>query len=101
MIAMSRKRWIGLTLLLGLLVGVAVVLRAGSKTKGQPSDPRGLAGNVSVPVTTGAVVQKDLPIYLEGLGTGVAFNTVTVNSRVGGQLISVAVREGHEVRQGG
>jgi multidrug efflux system membrane fusion protein len=100
MIAMSRKRWIGLALLLGLLVGVAVVLRAGSKTKGQPSDPRGLAGNFSVPVTTAAVVQKDLPIFLEGLGTVVAFNTVTVKSRVDGQLISVAFREGQEVRQG-
>ena len=100
MIAMSRKRWIGLTLLLGLLVGVAVVLRAGSKTKGQPSDPRALAGNFSVPVITAVVVQKDLPIYLEGLGTVVAFNTVTVKSRVDGQLISVAFREGQEVRQG-
>lgn len=101
MIAMSRKRWIGLALLLGLLVGVAVVLRGGSKTKaGQPSDPRGLAGNFSVPVVTAPVVQKDLPIYLEGLGTVVAFNTVTVKSRVDGQLISVAFREGQEVRQG-
>ncbi len=99
MIAISRKRWIGLALLLGLLVAVAVVLRAGSKTKGQP-DPRGLAGNFSVPVITAAVVQKDLPIYLEGLGTVVAFNTVTVKSRVDGQLISVAFREGQEVRQG-
>src|SRR6266852_2540174 len=100
MIAMSRKRWIGLTLLLGLLVGVAVVLRAGSKTKGQPSDPRALAGNFSVPVITAVVVQKYLQIYLEGLGTVVAFNTVTVKSRVDGQLISVAFREGQEVRQG-
>jgi multidrug efflux system membrane fusion protein len=59
-----------------------------------------LAGNFSVPVTTAAVVQKDLPIFLEGLGTVVAFNTVTVKSRVDGQLISVAFREGQEVRQG-
>jgi membrane fusion protein, multidrug efflux system len=100
MISMSRKRWIGLALLLALLVGVAVVLRTSSKTKGQPADPRGAAGNLSIPVTTAVVVQKDLPIYLEGLGTVIAFNTVTVKSRVDGQLINVAFREGQEVRQG-
>ncbi len=53
-----------------------------------------------MPVVVATAEQKDLPIYLEGLGSAQAFNTVTVKSRVDGQLISVNVKEGQEVKQG-
>jgi multidrug efflux system membrane fusion protein len=59
-----------------------------------------MASYPAVPVIAATIVQRDLPVYLEGLGTVVAFNTVTVKSRVDGQLVSVAFREGQEVRQG-
>jgi multidrug efflux system membrane fusion protein len=39
-------------------------------------------------------------VYLTGLGTVTAVNTVTVRSRVDGQLVDVAFREGQEVRKG-
>jgi multidrug efflux system membrane fusion protein len=42
----------------------------------------------------------DVPIYFTGLGTVTAFNTVTVHSRVDGQLVSVAFKEGQFVHQG-
>jgi multidrug efflux system membrane fusion protein len=41
-----------------------------------------------------------LPVYFNGLGTVTAFNTVTVRSRVDGQLISVAFKEGQFVHEG-
>jgi multidrug efflux system membrane fusion protein len=41
-----------------------------------------------------------MPIFLTGLGTVTAYNSVTVKSRVDGQLISVTVREGQKVRKG-
>jgi multidrug efflux system membrane fusion protein len=44
--------------------------------------------------------QGDLPVYFNGLGTVTAFNTVTVHSRVDGQLISVAFKEGQFVHEG-
>jgi multidrug efflux system membrane fusion protein len=54
----------------------------------------------AVPVVAGAVVRKDVPIYLDGLGTVQAFNTVTVRVRVDGQLQKVVFVEGQEVRVG-
>jgi multidrug efflux system membrane fusion protein len=56
--------------------------------------------NQAIPVTVAAVVAKPMPIYLTELGTVTAFNTVTVKSRVDGQLLSVNVREGQAVHQG-
>jgi multidrug efflux system membrane fusion protein len=43
---------------------------------------------------------KDVPIYLTGIGTVQAFNTVTVHSRVDGELKKVAFTEGQEVKKG-
>jgi multidrug efflux system membrane fusion protein len=37
----------------------------------------------------GVVSTKDVPIYLDGLGTVQAFNTVTIHTRVDGQLIKL------------
>ena len=53
-----------------------------------------------VPVIAGAVMKKDVPIYLEGIATVQAFNTVTVHSRVDGQIEKVAFVEGQDVKQG-
>ncbi|MBA4286969.1 MAG: hypothetical protein C0434_15715 [Xanthomonadaceae bacterium] len=53
-----------------------------------------------VPVAIAAVSRRDVPIYLDGLGTVQAFNTVTVRPQVSGQLVSVAFQEGQEVNEG-
>jgi len=53
-----------------------------------------------VPVVAGRVAQKDVPIYLDGLGTVQAFNAVTVRVRVDGELKKVAFTEGQDVRAG-
>lgn len=63
--------------------------------RGGPGDHDG-----PVPVAIAAVSRRDLPIYLDGLGTVQAFNTVTVRPQVSGQLISVAFQEGQEVNKG-
>lgn len=58
------------------------------------------AANRAVPVTVTAVATKTMPIFINALGTVTAYNTVTVKSRVDGQLLSVNVREGQQVKQG-
>lgn len=44
--------------------------------------------------------QADFPIYLNGLGTVTALKTVTVHSRVDGELIKVAFTEGQMIKEG-
>jgi multidrug efflux system membrane fusion protein len=56
--------------------------------------------NVRVPVVVATVQRRDLPVYLDGLGSVDAFNTVTVKSRVDGELIEVDFKEGQEVKKG-
>ncbi len=58
------------------------------------------AANRPVPVTVAAVAARTMPIYLTELGTVTAFNTVTIKSRVDGQLLSVNVQEGQRVAAG-
>ena len=53
-----------------------------------------------VPVVTAAVRRGDMDLYLNGLGSVTAFNTVTVRSRVEGQLVRVAFTEGQMVKKG-
>jgi len=75
-----------------------------ARAKGQAADPpaggRGRAGNLVVPVVVATAARADLPIYLNGLGSVTAFNTVTIHSRVDGQLVHVAFTEGQIVHEG-
>jgi multidrug efflux system membrane fusion protein len=54
----------------------------------------------AVPVTISPVQKTDFPVYLTGLGTVQGFNTVTVRTRVDGQIDKVAFKEGQLVNQG-
>ncbi len=56
--------------------------------------------NRAVPVTIAPVIAREMPIYLTALGTVTAYNAVTIKSRVDGQLLTVNVREGQQVKQG-
>lgn len=60
----------------------------------------GADANRPVPVSVAAAKQQDVPIFLEGLGNVQAYYTVTVHSRVDGELMKVNFREGQTVRKG-
>jgi len=54
----------------------------------------------AVPVQAAVATKRDVPVYLTGLGTVQAFNTVTVKTRVDGELEKVAFTEGQDVKAG-
>lgn len=54
----------------------------------------------AIPVAAEASVRSDFPVYLTGLGTVTALGSVTVRSRVDGELIRVAFKEGQTVHKG-
>lgn len=97
----KSRWWLWLLILAVLGYGGYLVFRSLSKTAAPAPGPRGasMAGR-SVPVVAAAAQRGNLPVYLRGLGSVTAFNTVTVRSRVDGQLIRVAFQEGQFVKQG-
>jgi multidrug efflux system membrane fusion protein len=58
------------------------------------------AANRAVTVATAPVRVGDIPVYLRGLGTVTAYNTVNVKTRVDGPIVKVNFREGQMVSQG-
>lgn len=54
----------------------------------------------AIPVTAGVAVARNMPIYVSGIGTVQAYNTVSVKSRVDGQIVKVDFTEGQEVKAG-
>ncbi len=68
-----------------------------------PALPRAAAEPVvhqTVPVGVATVKERDFPVYLTGLGSVQAFNTVSLKSRVDGQIMQVNFQEGQDVRKG-
>jgi len=59
-----------------------------------------MRGGVLAPVQAATAVNKSVPLYLTGLGTITAANTVTVRSRVDGQLMALHFQEGQQVKAG-
>jgi multidrug efflux system membrane fusion protein len=57
-------------------------------------------GNQLVPTLAATTRSADVPVYLDGVGTTKALNTVTVSSQVDGKLISIFFKEGQDVEQG-
>jgi membrane fusion protein, multidrug efflux system len=58
------------------------------------------AGPPAIPVAVTPAEQQDFPVYLSGLGSVQASNTVSLKSRVDGQIVQIAFKEGQFVKQG-
>jgi len=57
-------------------------------------------GQRVVPVKTGEVTQQDVPLQINAIGNGEAYNTVAVKALVGGEVTGVHFKEGQDVKQG-
>lgn len=74
--------------------------RGGMRGPGGPGGPGQMMAGMTTPVHTGPVVLADVPVYLTALGTVIPNATVTVTSRVDGQLTHVWFKEGQKVAAG-
>lgn len=93
-----------------IIVAVAAVYfwRSGSASEPGAQKPaqqqsggrRGMRGGALAPVQAATATSESVPRYLTGLGTITAANTVTVRSRVDGQLLAIHFQEGQQVKAG-
>jgi len=79
------------------LLLVSVGCNGGSS---KPTTARAASSGQPIPVGVATAEKRDLPVYLSGLGSVLAFNTVSVKSRIDGQLVRVNFKEGQFVKQG-
>jgi multidrug efflux system membrane fusion protein len=80
------------------LTAVAVIWRM-SLHPGLPEAAAQTPGQ-AIPVTAGTVAVEDVPVFLHGIGTVQAYNSVAVKSRVDGQIVRVDFKEGQDVKEG-
>jgi multidrug efflux system membrane fusion protein len=103
---MTKKNtlWISLLIILAV-IGVAIyatrshepaAATATTQTKGK----RGGDPNRTIPIQAALITRGDMDVVLNALGTVNASNTVTVHSRVDGQLLRLRFREGQMVKAG-
>ena len=62
--------------------------------------PMPSASGAAVLLVAGLWVARNMPLYVVGLGTVQPYNTVTVRSRVDGQIMKALFTEGQEVKAG-
>lgn len=85
--------WLGLTLLL------SIGLTACGGGDPRPASARANVAQ-TVPVSVATAERRDMPYYLTGLGSVTAYYTVSVKSRVDGELMQVNFKEGQNVQKG-
>lgn len=97
----SSRYWWAWVLIFGVIAyGCYRLYVYESAKQAQISAKKGAMRPHNIPVAVAKSHEGDMPVYLQGLGTVTAFNTVTVKPRVDGQLASVNFKEGQFVKQG-
>ena len=97
-----RRRWWPWLVVLGLVI-VAVGAFFQRSTIGEATNPTpaaAAAGSRGVPVVTAVARSGNMGVYLTGLGTVTPLNTVTIHTRVDGELLEVDFKEGQIVQKG-
>jgi multidrug efflux system membrane fusion protein len=90
---------------MGTITGLIVAAVVGAVAYGRlhhVADAQSRTEPVSggVPITAATATARDMPVYVRGLGTVQAYNSVIIKSRVDGQIMKVDFTEGQEVKAG-
>lgn len=93
-----RRRWVWLGII--LVAGSCAVLWLRAKGAGGGQPPAKPAAARAVPVAVARAITGDMPVYYNGLGSVTPYYTVTVHTRVDGELMAVYYREGQFVTAG-
>jgi multidrug efflux system membrane fusion protein len=97
----SRLRLLVVVLIILAIIGFIVWrIHANNQAAAALAAKQAAAANRPTPVQTAPVQQKTVPVFLTALGTVTAYNTVTLQPRVSGQLLSVNFQEGQNVKKG-
>jgi membrane fusion protein, multidrug efflux system len=96
----SRHGWVWLLVLLLVAIGAIFAYRAHNQSQAASTAAAAHAEPPAIAVGVVTVQKRDVPFYLVGLGSVTAFNTVTVRTRIDGQLMKVYFKEGQFVREG-
>jgi len=101
----KRKAAVAALAVIAMAAGVVLprTLETSKPAAAQAQTPNGGspgAGPQTVPVVVGSVVQADVPVVLEAIGTVQPSNSVTIKSRVDGQILAADFKEGHNVKTG-
>jgi multidrug efflux system membrane fusion protein len=83
---------------LGLILAICAAL-AGCSSQ-QAKNAKASTPPPAIPVGVAIVKQGDFNVYLNGLGSVQAFNTVSLKTRIDGQIMQVNFREGQDVNKG-
>jgi membrane fusion protein, multidrug efflux system len=92
--------WMTLCAFLALGMGCSSSQNPQAASKKGQKGGKGGPGGMSVSVAVTPATVMDLPVYLSGLGSVEAFNTVVVKSRIDGQLVQINFKEGQQVQKG-
>ena len=106
-----RRLWLWTALV--LVAAVAVFWMAGprrthAKSPAEPANKSATGksekgrgnGPAEVPVAAATIKRGDMPVYQVGLGSVIAYYTVTLHTRVDGEVMNIPVREGDNVKKG-
>ena len=85
---------------LALGAGIAAVIAVRTSSAQHPPVQQAEPAPSAVPATVAKATRQDVPIYATGVGNVEAYESVLIRARVDGNLMSVPVTEGQDVKQG-
>jgi len=84
----------------GFFIGILGFLLLAFFSSGCSDEKSNKPAAASIPVTVSMAIQKTVPVQLRAIGNVQAYSTVTIKSKIGGELVRVHFTEGQDVKKG-